>query len=215
MKAARTGGGTPAGPDHNDLLRRSAMAGIQHTRICPVDGCARPSQARGWCKMHWRRWRKYGDPNVVQVRGSWAPKKTTCQAVGCEHLAHAHGYCSTHLSRFLRHGSPYVVGERLGRPLKGEVPSFAAIHKRLSRTRGPARNFTCVDCGRPAREWSYDGNDPHELVGLVGGFMCPYSLDLDHYEARCVSCHRKYDGAGDRDRTPDGRFSSVRGLRGA
>lgn len=31
MKAARTGGGTPAGPDHNDLDRRSVMADDNHT----------------------------------------------------------------------------------------------------------------------------------------------------------------------------------------
>lgn len=27
--------------------------------------CERPADARGWCKMHWRRWRKHGDPSVI------------------------------------------------------------------------------------------------------------------------------------------------------
>jgi hypothetical protein len=30
--------------------------------ICSVDGCEKQVSARGWCKMHWRRWRKHGDP---------------------------------------------------------------------------------------------------------------------------------------------------------
>lgn len=38
MKAARTGGGTPAGPDHNDLQRRSVMADSQSTHTCPTCG---------------------------------------------------------------------------------------------------------------------------------------------------------------------------------
>jgi len=33
--------------------------------VCSVDGCADPARARGWCKKHWRRWRKTGDPLQV------------------------------------------------------------------------------------------------------------------------------------------------------
>jgi len=31
-------------------------------RTCQIDDCDRPHVARGWCKNHWRRWKKYGDP---------------------------------------------------------------------------------------------------------------------------------------------------------
>ena len=34
--------------------------------VCSVDGCARPLDARGWCRMHWKRWRKHGDPRSGQ-----------------------------------------------------------------------------------------------------------------------------------------------------
>lgn len=37
MKAARTGGGTPAGPDHNDY-GGVEMADIQSTHTCPICG---------------------------------------------------------------------------------------------------------------------------------------------------------------------------------
>ena len=31
-------------------------------RECKIDGCARSEFARGWCKAHWTRWRRHGDP---------------------------------------------------------------------------------------------------------------------------------------------------------
>lgn len=31
-------------------------------KTCSIDGCEKPSKARGWCDAHWQRWRKYGDP---------------------------------------------------------------------------------------------------------------------------------------------------------
>ena len=31
-------------------------------RTCTIDGCGSPAHARGWCDMHYRRWRRHGDP---------------------------------------------------------------------------------------------------------------------------------------------------------
>ena len=31
-------------------------------RTCSIDGCERPSRARGWCVAHWDRWHHHGDP---------------------------------------------------------------------------------------------------------------------------------------------------------
>lgn len=29
---------------------------------CKIDGCDKPSRARGWCRNHWTQWRRTGDP---------------------------------------------------------------------------------------------------------------------------------------------------------
>lgn len=129
----------------------------------------------------------------------------SCSIDGCGRRAHAQTLCTTHYSRLLRRGDALTVLPRDGRPLKGDVPTFGAVHRRLSRSRGPAREYSCVDCGGAAAEWSYDGLDGAELTTAQGS---AYSLDLARYAPRCVSCHRSFDRAGDRERDGFGRFTS-------
>lgn len=35
---------------------------------CAVDGCNRPSHTRGWCKSHYLRWKRLGDPGPATFR---------------------------------------------------------------------------------------------------------------------------------------------------
>lgn len=34
-------------------------------RTCTIEGCERPHKARGWCRLHYRRWTTTGDPERV------------------------------------------------------------------------------------------------------------------------------------------------------
>lgn len=37
-------------------------------RTCSVGGCTKPHDAKGFCKMHYARWRAYGDPLALPKR---------------------------------------------------------------------------------------------------------------------------------------------------
>ncbi|NVN52269.1 hypothetical protein [Mycolicibacterium hippocampi] len=85
---------------------------------------------------------------------------------------------------------------------RGDDASYFAIHYRLRSARGSARDQPCVDCGQPARHWSYSGDCPSEkprrrnAAGRV--ISPPYCTHPNHYEPRCISCHHRHDGAVER-----------------
>lgn len=33
-------------------------------KVCSIEGCVRPHSAKGFCKMHYLRWHRHGDPHV-------------------------------------------------------------------------------------------------------------------------------------------------------
>lgn len=118
---------------------------------------------------------------------------TICTFPDCGRDEVAVGLCRGHYTQKAR-GKPL-------RPLEDRSGwnrnSYNAVHVRLYRTRGPAKTYTCP-CGKPAEEWSYDGDDPNEVTGTVRGWNgkvheVTYSLDFDHYTARCKSCHVRLD----------------------
>lgn len=69
-------------------------------------------------------------------------------------------------------------------------PTYHAAHYQVQTQRGRARRYPCIDCGRPARQWSYDHADPNELIDARG---MEYSTDPTHYDPRCIECHRVFD----------------------
>lgn len=70
------------------------------------------------------------------------------------------------------------------------------VHEYLARERGPARNHTCVECGKPADEWAYQHTGETQYGKTSDGVnwdSLPYSEDLNDYAPMCRSCHRRLD----------------------
>lgn len=72
------------------------------TRLCSITGCTKPHMARGWCQMHWCRWRRHGTPHTTLATRS----DGTCQADNCTQKHVARGYCTKHYQRLTATGSP-------------------------------------------------------------------------------------------------------------
>lgn len=74
---------------------------------CSVDGCDRPINAREFCKRHYYRWSRYGDP--LGQPGPRAPRppkpKSACTIDDCDGEQYARGWCENHYARWRRHGS--------------------------------------------------------------------------------------------------------------
>lgn len=43
------------------------VAGVVRPQ-CEAEGCKKPLKSRGWCSMHYERWRRHGSPEVVLAR---------------------------------------------------------------------------------------------------------------------------------------------------
>lgn len=74
-------------------------------KICSIPECGRTDRiVRGWCRKHYGRWERTGDP-----MGS-APKASDfkCSIHACDNPGRAKGLCETHYKRQYKHGDPHA-----------------------------------------------------------------------------------------------------------
>lgn len=74
-------------------------------RICAIPDCGGSSHSRGWCKKHYTKWLRYGDPLAMPARGPRPGPLKPCAVEGCGEPHEAQGLCGTHYWRS-RHGVP-------------------------------------------------------------------------------------------------------------
>ena len=173
-------------------------------RTCSIDGCTKPARTKSaeLCPMHYHRWYRYGDPGEAAERRR-RRRSDKCSIDGCAKPDMEAGLCSMHGARKRRHGDPLKVIAAHERDLPtgqdhhnwvGDDAGYETVHDRISRSRGKASNHACADCGGDAYHWSYDHEDPGELLHEYRpGMFSAYSLDETHYHPRCVRCHKAFD----------------------
>jgi hypothetical protein len=87
------------------------------TRICKIEGCEKPVQAKGLCSMHYGRIRNgYTDMRPEPLPRRWKPddsrQKGICLMPNCGESHYAKGYCRTHYDLNLRNGEPFYKREK-------------------------------------------------------------------------------------------------------
>lgn len=177
----------------------------KENNTCKIEGCTNPRKGRGWCHMHWKRWRNHGDPLMKKSKGSH--KKRPCSVPGCERKHHSNGYCTSHGYHYQKYGDPLHVGpgRGVGRN-RTDNPGYACVHKRMQREVGHASNFKCQSCGNQAEEWAYLGGCPNEQVQIVNGAALRFSADQSRYQPMCKKCHRPIDESGSRELNELGEY---------
>jgi HNH endonuclease len=77
---------------------------------CAVDGCLTPSNAKGYCGMHYVRWRKYGDPTKLSEK--IPANSLPCSIQGCKNVQRARGWCANHWKHWKLYGDPLLTKHR-------------------------------------------------------------------------------------------------------
>lgn len=178
--------------------------------ICTVNNCTKPIKRKGFCYGHYMKQWRYGtptpefEPKWEDIRGERFGSLTVVEREGSMWLCQCDcGRQRTATAGELnRTGEASTCGHRATHRRKPDA-GYTAAHERVRRDRGSVTDRACVECGGPARHWSYDHTDPDELYahGLSRNPLA-YSLSPVRYSPRCVPCHKRFDlgrpDAGDR-----------------
>ena len=123
-------------------------------------------------------------------------RRMNCTIEDCSRPGKAKNLCNTHYQAWWisqpKENRSYTKG---GRPRK-DVVSYWGMHGRLKVNKGSASKHQCIDCGTPANDWTWNNSCSNVLYGVARKDrpnLNPYCVHLEHYEARCTSCHMIFD----------------------
>jgi hypothetical protein len=78
-------------------------------KICSIEGCCEKYFAKGFCKIHYGRYYRHGDPSIVLRK-----KKSSrlCCIKECGGLFYAKGYCQYHYKQIRQYGKIKWINPR-------------------------------------------------------------------------------------------------------
>lgn len=120
-------------------------------RICAVEDCPNVHKAKGYCLLHYSRFRRHGDPFSVSPKGFAPKRRLPCSVDGCDSLSRYRGMCRPHDLRMQKYGDPNA-GRRIYKRNQG--PRCAAPGCEKERYRSSSY---CGQCGyRIGKYGSFD-----------------------------------------------------------
>jgi len=76
---------------------------MQQASTCSVPTCEEGHAVRGWCRKHYKRWCRHGDPEHVKKVHRY---DQDCSVGTCDRPARSSGLCNGHYQRWRRYGDP-------------------------------------------------------------------------------------------------------------
>lgn len=119
---------------------------------CAVEGCTKPAFARGWCQMHYVRWKQHGDPTIFLVHQSpplypVGEMPEICTVPDCPNASRTRGLCGKHYTAWREYRDP--LGSAYGEcPLCGNRYRISAGHHICGRCRRDHELQACPYCNR-------------------------------------------------------------------
>lgn len=78
---------------------------VTQESTCSIDECLNQAHSRGWCRTHYSKWYRNGDPLAVKTRTAPIHIQKLCSLDGCDLPMLAKRLCSTHYARARTTGS--------------------------------------------------------------------------------------------------------------
>ena len=106
---------------HCDPLAGGAYR--EKNRMCSVAGCGRPATGLGFCSLHYKRFKKFGDPFYVRP----LKKDQPCCVEGCMNLVGdkgSHGMCRKHARRLWGKNTGYERRKREERENRRKITRY-------------------------------------------------------------------------------------------
>lgn len=83
--------------------------------------------------------------------------------------------------------------KRFGDRRRRGIDEYRAMHNKLARELGKARDYPCEFCGTQADDWALDTSSVHIRRDPENGVGLSWSDRMADYRALCRACHRRYD----------------------
>jgi hypothetical protein len=159
-------------------------------KVCVIKDCNNQQIARGWCQLHYDRWRKNGTTDTIRNF------LTDCKVDGCKQKHYSHGFCNTHVTQIKRGIEPFLFNQCkfCGQNITDE-PMLQKLHKKCQKLH-KRNSYFLRTYGITTQEYESLAAFQHNKCAICHeGTLADLQVDHDHFTNSvrgllCGNCNR-------------------------